>query len=478
MENKVSSKGIALPALVALVISSAIGAGIFDLPYTLAKAATPGPVLIAWIITGFGILMLALSLNNLVISKPELTGVSDYAREGFGDFAGFISGWGYWLSAWLGNVAFATMLMSSLGYFFPSLKSGNSINAIVIASIISWLLTLLVTRGIESAAMINTIVTVCKLIPLFAFIVIALLAFKSGIFTEHFWSNFSVNTQNQPLFGKATASGIFEQIKGCIMAMMWVFVGIEGATMMAGRAKKKSDAGRATIIGLLSLLTIYVVVSLLPYGYMSQAQLLEINHPTVLYIFKDMTGPIGGAFISIGLVISILGAWLSWTMLPVEATSLMAEQKLLPAWFGKLNKFNSPANSLFLTQILVQIFLITLIFTDQAYNFAYSLCTAAIVVCYTLVGAYQLKLGLQQKSMRVILPGLITVIFEVTAITLSGLQYLWLCTIAYVLGFALYLRARKENHQVVAKSEWVMMGIIVVIAVLAVIFLATGKLVV
>ena len=476
MEEKVNSKGIALPALIALVISSAIGAGIFDLPYTLAQAATPGPVLIAWLITGFGILMLSLSLNNLVINKPELTGVSDYAREGFGDFAGFISGWGYWLSAWLGNVAFATMLMSSMGYFFPSLKSGNSISAIIIASIISWLLTLLVTRGIESAAAINTIVTICKLIPLFAFIVIALLSFKAGLFTEHFWANFRVNTQSQPLFSVATTGGIFEQIKGCIMAMMWVFVGIEGASMMAGRAKKKSDAGKATIIGLLALLAIYVVVSLLPYGYMNQADLLKVNHPTVLYIFKDMTGSFGGAFISIGLIISILGAWLSWTMLPVEATSLMAEQKLLPAWFGKLNKFNSPANSLILTQALVQVFLITLIFTDQAYNFAYSLCTAAIVVCYTLVGAYQLKIGLQQKSIQIILPGLFTVIFEVTAITLSGLQYLWLCTVAYVLGFVLYIRARKENGKTVPKNEWLMMGVIIALAILAVIFLVAGKL--
>ena len=151
--------GIALPALVALVVSSAIGSGIFDLPSTLAQAATPGAALIAWVITGIGILMLALCLNHLVLNKPELTGVSDYARAGFGDFVGFISGWGYWLSAWLGNVAFATMLMSSFGYFFPSLKSGNSVSAIIFASLISWALTILVTRGIESAAIINAIVT-------------------------------------------------------------------------------------------------------------------------------------------------------------------------------------------------------------------------------------------------------------------------------------------------------------------------------
>lgn len=468
--------GIALPALVALVISSAIGAGIFDLPATLAQGATPGAAILAWVITGFGILMLALSLNNLVLNKPELTGVSDYARAGFGDFAGFISGWGYWLSAWLGNVAFATMLMSALGYFFPALKSGNSVPAIVLASLVSWALTLLVTRGIESAAAINTIVTITKLVPIFAFVVVAILSLKAGVFTAHFWQNMSTNVGGKLVFSSATGAGIAEQIKNCVMAMMWVFVGIEGATMMAARAKKKSDAGKATIIGLISLLIIYMVVSILPYGYLSLQELQHVQHPALLYLFESMTGPIGGAFISIGLIISILGAWLSWTMLPVEATSLMAEQGLLPKWFGVLNKYRAPQHSLLLTQVLIQIFLITLLFTDEAYNFAYSLCTAAIVVCYVLVGAYQLKLGLQLKKLSVILPGMIAVVFEVTAIVFSGMQYLWLCTILYVLGFMLYLRARREVQQAISKTELVMMGVVIVHALGAIVALATGNL--
>ena len=468
--------GIALPALVALVVSSAIGSGIFDLPSTLAQAATPGAALIAWVITGIGILMLALCLNHLVLNKPELTGVSDYARAGFGDFVGFISGWGYWLSAWLGNVAFATMLMSSFGYFFPSLKSGNSVSAIIFASLISWALTILVTRGIESAAIINAIVTVTKMIPIFAFIVIAIINFKAGVFTSHFWANMSTNLQGSVTYSKATASGIFEQIKGCMMVMMWVFVGIEGATTMAARAKKKSDAGKATIIGLISLLSIYVVVSILPYGYLPLSKLQTMRHPVLLYLFKEMTGPIGGAFIAIGLIISILGAWLSWTMLPVEATSLMAEQGLLPKWFGKLNKHRAPANSLWLTEILIQLFLITLLFTDQAYNFAYSLCTSAIAVCYALVGAYQLKLGLQQKELKVIIPGLIALVFEVLSMIFAGLQFLWLCTIAYVIGFVLYYKARKETGNSVGKLEWLFMVIIAVLAIGAIAALALGKL--
>lgn len=474
-----NKKGIALPALTALVISSAIGAGIYDLPSTLAENATPGVALLAWGITGFGILMLALCLNYLVLHKPQLNGIADYARDGFGDFAGFISGWGYWLSAWLGNVAFATMMMSAVGFFIPSFRSGNSVKAIIVASLISWILTFVVTRGIESAAIINLVVTICKMIPLFSFIVIAIMSFRMGVFTAHFWENVAVNLDTGHVqYAPTTLGGIGKQIQGSIMAMMWVFVGMEGATMMADRAKRKSDAGRATIIGLLSLLAIYIVVSVLPYGYMTQSEIVKLPHPTVVYLFERMVGPAGGALISIGLMISILGAWLSWTMLPVEATQLMADKGLLPGWFGVLNKHNTPYHSLWLTQILMQMFIITLIFTNQAYNFAYSLCTSAIIVCYALVGAYMIKLGIERKAVGVFLLGFFATSFEVISVAFSGLQFLWLTTIVYVLGFAFYLTARHHTGRTIRKIEWICMAVITVLAIAAVVALSMGKIVV
>ncbi|MDR3240916.1 MAG: basic amino acid/polyamine antiporter [Lactobacillaceae bacterium] len=474
MDNAKQNKGISLFALIAMVISGAIGAGVFDLPATLANAATPGVTLLTWGITGVGILALAISLKNLVLNKPQLEGVSDYARAGFGDFIGFISGWGYWLSAWLGNIAFATMMMSAVGYFVPSFKSGNSVGAVIVASILSWLLTILVVRGVESAAAINAVVTVCKLVPLAAFALMAALSFKLGVFTSHFWQNFAVNTSGIFSYSDLSFGGFVSQMKGCLMAMMWVFVGIEGAAMLASRAKKKSDAGKATIIGLLTLLGIYVVLTMLPYGYLSQEELVQIKSPAILYLFESMTGSIGGAIISIGMIITIFGAWISWTILPSEATSLMAKQKILPAWFGYMNKNNAPSHSLWLTQIFIQIFLISIIFTEQAYTFAYSLCTSSIVVCYVLVGAYQFKLGLENKNAGWIVAGFIALAFQVMAIVLSGLTYLWLCMVMYAVGMIFYYKARSDYGYKVTYREKIMTGIVVLAAVSAVIALVTG----
>ncbi len=186
-ENK---KGIGLAALVAIIVSGAIGGGVFNLSNDLATNASPGGVVISWIVIGFGILMLVLSLNHLVVNKPELSGVSDYARAGFGNMVGFISGWGYWLSAWAGNIAFAVLMMTAVDYFFPGVfqaKNGSlTILSVIVVSIVSWGLTLLVMRGVEGAAAINAIVLVAKLIPLFVFVIAGIVTFKAGVFSAHF----------------------------------------------------------------------------------------------------------------------------------------------------------------------------------------------------------------------------------------------------------------------------------------------------
>lgn len=472
MNNK---KGISLIALISLVISSSIGAGIFDIPSTLAGSATPGVAILAWFIVGFGILMLALSFSNLVLNKPNLDGVSDYAKAGFGKFAGFISGWGYWFGVWIGNVAFGVMLMQAFGFFFPSLRSGNSPIAILFASIISWSLTLLVMNGVETAAVINVAVTVAKIIPLFVFIVVAALSFKAGIFTSHFWQNLNENSNGIINFSNPTFSGITDQISNSLIALIWVFVGIEGATMMANRAQKKSDAAKATVIGLAALFILYVVISILPYGYISQTEIARLDTPSLMYLLEKMVGPFGGIIISVGLIISIIGSWLSWTMLPVEATTQMANQKILPSWFGKLNKKNAPANSLFFTQVLVQIFLISLIFTKEAYNFTYSLATVSIIISYVLVSAYQFKLGLQEKNKKQALIGFLSLLFQVAAVFIAGLEYLLMVTIAYLIGFSFFVFAQKENNQKISRLNWFLIIVISIIAIIEIILIATGK---
>ena len=469
MEKKTA--GISKWGLVALVVSSSIGSGVFGITSDLASAAAPGPAIISWVIVGIGILALVLSLNHLGEKRPDLDGgIFGYAKASFGELGGFISGWGYWLSAWLGNVAFATMMMSAIGEFFPLFKGGQNIPSILFASMFIWGLTFLVNNGIESASFINMIVTICKLVPLFLFIVFMIVAFKLNVFTADFWGNVSDNLMN----GAKNEASIWLQIKGCLMVMMWVFVGIEGASVLANRAKKRSDAQQATIIGLLCLLFIYILASLLPYGVLSQSELASISQPAMANILKGVVGSWGAMLINIGLIISIIGSWLSWTMLPAETTMLMAKDGLLTKFWGKTNSKKAPTYSLVLTAALTNLFLLTFLFTDYAYQFAYSLCTAAILICYLLVGIYQVQFSFQQKDHKQMIIGGIAVVFELMGITLAGFSYVLLCSIAYLPGFYFYWKACQETNHQISTKEKIMIGLMSSGAILSIILLVSG----
>lgn len=467
-------KGIGLIGLIALVISSSIGSGVFALSTDISAAAAPGPAIIAWLITGIGFIALANTFGRLSLERPNLDGIVAYAREGFGPFVGFVSGWGYWLSIWIGNVAFGVMLATAIGYFFPPFAGDLTVGAVVFISVINWLIVLLVNHGIEEASVVNAIVMICKLVPIFVFIVAMLLMFSFDVFTADFWGNVANN-----LGGPDAPGSVGAQIINCFMVMMWVFVGMEGASVLGHRAERKSDVSRATILGVTALVVIYVAASVLPYGYLTRDELLQMGSPSMAYIFQEVVGPWGGAFISGGLVISIFGAWLSYTILASEAMNRMARMELLPRSFSKLNAHNAPTSCLIITGLMIQLLSIVMLFSEAAYQFAYSLCTASIVISWALASAYMVKLAKRREvehSGSALALSVFATAFLVIAILLAGVDLLMLCCIGYVPGLAFYVKARHDygSATVISGREKLLAAFIVVVAVIAVALLATG----
>ena len=474
MEEK--KKGIGLIGLIGMVISSCIGSGVFAITGQLAGVASPGAVLIAWLIVGVGFLALAFSLNNLTEKRSDLHGIFSYADAGWGPLAGFISGWGYWLSAWLGNVAFATMMMSTIGYFYPAFLPGNTIPCIIIASIVMWALTYLVIRGVESAAFLNAIVMVCKVAAIAVTLIFGIFLFNAGIFTADFWGNVYDNAVAAGQYGPDAAplGGVGTQIFNCMIIMMWCFVGIEGASVVSSRAARKTDVGKATLIGFICLMLIYVGASVLPYGYMSSTEVAALDYPALVYVFSSMAPGWGGPFISIAIIISILGSWLSFTILPAETTSEMADYKLLPASWGKLNSHNAPSMSLLIVGACTQAFLIILLFSADAYDFAFSMCTVAIVITWAFAAAYQAKWGVQNKNTVQAAIGFVAVAFQVIGVLFNGWSFLLLTCVGYIPGFFIYVKARKDYGNAITMGEKVCMGVISALGVLSLVLLAMG----
>jgi arginine:ornithine antiporter/lysine permease len=473
-----STGKLTLLPLIALVVGSMIGGGVFNLPSDMARGASPGAILIGWLVTGIGMLMLAFVYQSLAVRKPQLNaGPYAYAKAGFGAFVGFNSAWGYWLSAFLGNVAYAVAIFSALSYFFPIFGGGNNLPSIIGASICIWLIHGLVLKGIKQAAFVNVVTTIAKLVPLFLFILVAIIAFHWDKFTFDFWGR-----------GDATGAGglgsVVDQVKSTMLVTLWVFIGIEGASVYSARAARRSDVGRATVIGFVGALGLYVLVSMLATGILSQPELGALKVPSMAGVFESLVGPWGAALINLGLMVSVGGAFLSWSLLCAEIPFTCGRDGTFPKWFGKENANGSPAHSLWATNILIQLFLILSFFSQSAYQFFYFIASVAILPPYVLSGAYALKLAwtgegyaagdtARTKDMVI---GAVATIYGLWLVYAAGLDYLLMCAVLFAPGILVYAKARAEHgERVFSGFEIVIAAAIVLLGLLAAWLMWTGK---
>jgi arginine:ornithine antiporter/lysine permease len=468
---------LTLLPLVALVVGSMIGGGVFNLPSDMSRSASPGAILIGWLITGIGMLMLAFVYQNLAVRKPDLNaGPYAYAKAGFGSFVGFNSAWGYWLSAFLGNVAYAVAIFSALSYFFPMFGDGNNIPSIIGASLCLWLLHALVLKGIRQAAFVNVVTTIAKLVPLVLFIMVAIIAFNWDKFTFDFWGAGAAA-------GTSDLGSLLDQVKGTMLVTLWVFIGIEGASVFSARAARRSDVGRATVIGFIGALGIYVLVSLLATGVLSQSELGDLKVPSMAGVFESLVGPWGAALINIGLMISVGGAFLSWMLLCAEISYSCGKDGTFPRWFGRENKNGSPVNSLWTSNMLIQLFLIVSLFSHGTYQSLYFIASVAILPPYVLSGAYALKLAMTGDGYRAGEPrgrdlavGAVATVYGLWLVYAAGLSYMLMCALLFAPGILVYAKARAERgERLFVRFEVVLAIVIVALALLAAWMMWTGQ---
>ena len=455
-----------LGALVALVVGSMIGGGIFSLPQNMAASADVGAILIGWAITAVGMLSLAFVFQTLANRKPDLDGgVYAYAKAGFGDYMGFSSAWGYWISAWLGNVGYFVLLFSTLGYFFPIFGEGNTPAAIIGASILLWAVHFLVLRGIKEAAFINLVTPVAKVVPLVLFILIAIFAFKLDIFTSDIWG-----LKNPDL------GSVMDQVRNMMLVTVWVFIGIEGASIFSSRAEKRSDVGRATVIGFITVLLLLVLVNVLSLGIMTQPELAKLQNPSMAAVLEHVVGHWGAVLISVGLIISLLGALLSWVLLCAEIMFAAAKDHTMPAFLKKENANHVPVNALWLTNAMVQLFLIITLFSASTYLSLIYLATSMILVPYLWSAAYGFLLAVRAETYenalaerkKDLIIGGVALIYAIWLIYAGGLKYLLLSALLYAPGAILFAKAKRESGQpVFTNIEKVIFAAVIIGALVA-----------
>lgn len=470
-------QGVGIFRLVTSVITLIVGAGVFSFTGDMAAAgANTGAVLSAWLASGLGYFCLMLCFFALSRVKPNLkNGIFSYAKEGFGDFAGFNSAWGYWISALLCTVSFSALLFAAGSYFFPIFEEGNNIPSIIGMSVILWLYIGIVSCGFKEATGINAVITISKFLPILIAVCAIVLfhKFDPAIFLSNFW-------------GEAGGPDFFDQFLGALTVTSWVFVGIEAACALSGRARKNSDVGRATVISFACVLALYVIVSIVSMGVMPREQLAMLETPSLAHILEYAVGPWGGALISFGVILSLLGAMLGYTVLWSESPYEAAMQGVFTKSFMKVNKKGAPIVTLIVSGLVIQAFFIMMYFNNGTYQFFFVISLGMILVPYVLSSGYFFKLMLKnpEECAAVLggskilwtLVGFVGVIYSIFLVYATGLMYVVMMAILFAPGLIVYVigKIQRKEKCFTSTADKITLAILVVATIVSIYLLAVG----
>ncbi|HOO95098.1 MAG TPA: basic amino acid/polyamine antiporter [Proteiniphilum sp.] len=469
---KAKDDKLGLWLLIFVALGSMIGSGIFNSPRDLISVANPQGTLITWVIGGFGALMLALVFVYLAGRKPELkSGVYAYARDGFGDYMGFNSAWGYWSVGWLGNVSYLALFFKTLNDLLGE-RALSPLTAFLIGSALLWSFHAILMAGIREGAILNFVVTAAKLIPILLIILLGFALVRSDLFMVENWQRQLASTggDTTPLM----------QVKEAMAVVLWCFVGIEAASVLSGRAKSQRTVRLSIIISLLVVLSIYMLVTFIAMSSVPAHELAASETPLALVLERTAIGAAGGLVIRLGIMISVLGASISWILLSVETLYAAARDGVLPRVFQKTNRKGTPVNALLMTQCFTQLFLLSILSPrlNETYLAAITIATTLVLIPYLLSSLYAVKTAFslrKQESSRHLVIALLGTLYSLYVIYAVGLRYLILSVLFYGIGSLLFLRAKREQRKQPKPWEWAVIILLLGTSALIAGLLLTGR---
>ncbi len=425
----------------ALVVGNMIGSGVFLLPAALAVYG--GISIFGWIFATTGAILLALVFGRLGRRLTSVGGPYAFTRHGFGDFAGFLVGWGYWISIWAGNAAIATAFVGYLGVFAPAISRSPPLAATTAAGAI-WLLSFLNARGIREAGIVQVATTVLKLLPLIAVGTLGLVYFDVGNFRPF-------NVSGEPTFTAITATAALT---------LWAFLGLESATIPADDVvAPQRTIPRATVLGTLGGGVVYILSTVGVMGVLAPAILSGSTAP-----FADaassMWGPWASYAVAAGAAISCFGALNGWIMLQGQIPLALARDGLFPEVFGKLSKRGTPVGAIVISSVLATI-LLSMNYTRGlvgSFTFIILLATLTSLIPYVMCSATELLVGDRdsrgamgtRRLTPLVVPGL-AFLFSVWAIAGSGRDTVYWGFLLLIAGVPMYVWMKRRRE---ANGDW------------------------
>ena len=371
-----TGRPLGLWSATALVTGSMIGSGVFLLPSALAPygAAT----LIGWAITLCGALLLALTFARLSARWPHSGGPYVYARLAFGDSAGFVIAWSYWISIWCANAAIAVAFAGSLGAVFPA-ATATPARAAACALAALWICAAINLAGIREAGRVQLLTTALKLLPLLLFGGVALWFVDTRAAVP-----FNPSGESLPQVAHATAA-----------LCLWALLGLEAATVPADAVRDAArTVPRATVLGTLiagvaTILACSAVIGVLPAAALQQSQAPMADAARALW------GVEAGIALALVAAVSCFGALNGWVLLSAQLPLAAARDGLFPSLFARVDARGTPQAGVLLSSALASALVLANYSRSlvQVFTFAILLSTAATLLPYLAGSAAWLLRG-------------------------------------------------------------------------------------
>ena len=180
---------------------------------------------------------------------------------------------------------------------------------------------------------------------------------------------------------------LFDQVRATMLVTVFVFLGIEGASVYSRFAQKREHIGVATIFGFIGVTCLMVLVTLLPFGVLERGDIAGMRQPSMAAVLESVVGPWGAIFISVGLLVSVLGAYLAWSLICAEVLCAAARTLTYPRFFAE-NQNKVPAAALWMTNIVVQLFVISTYWSTDAFTLMLSMTSVMTLIPFLLVALY------------------------------------------------------------------------------------------
>ncbi|MCO5948433.1 MULTISPECIES: amino acid permease [Mucilaginibacter] len=431
-----ASKKLGIWTSTSLVVGSMIGSGVFLVPAAMASFGSIS--LLGWLFSAIGAFFVARVFSRLSEMVPKsVGGPYAYTHYGFGDFAGFMIAWGYYISIITANAAITISFVSAMSTFFPILTK-SPVLAVSTGLVAIWFLAWVNMRGVTASGKMQLVTTILKLTPL---VVISV----GGLFF--------IRLENFHPFN-SSGDSIYNVINKSATIALFSFVGIECATIPADSVENPGKTiGRATMLGLLICTVVYLLGSISIMGIIPAATLAKSPTP-----YADaaaiMFGNNARYWAAAGMAVAAFGALNGWTLIQGKLPYAIAKDKLFPAIFARQNKKGAPFVGIAVSSTFVSLFML-MNYTKglvEQFKILILLSTFTTLVPYLFCSAAFMIVRLQTKHLYKgglfvgLLVGVMAFCYSIWAIAGSGpdtVYYGFLCLMAG-LPFYVWIAYKKK----------------------------------